>query len=277
MAPHGRAAARDRIAPDDAMRSLEPSQPMPLAVPGHRGGRGCRENTQDDAPRHSSPPRPHECALAARQRARHGAWACVILLLAAPRADATHSLVRHPIASTQPPPARAARARTVSPRRTHHAPPPDSQHVNFTSETLKVAVGEWVSNETAATAEFGHIAEWDTSRVTDMDRLFHLQESFNADLNAWNTSSVTTFNFMFSGTDDFNGNVAAWATGSVDVMNYMFSNALSFDGDISAWDVSSVGSFTNMFYEPTIALGACRKHSIQAFFSTNPNWGYQLN
>ena len=32
------------------------------------------------------------------------------------------------------------------------------------------AVNEWVSNEASATQKYGHIAQWDTSRVTELVR-----------------------------------------------------------------------------------------------------------
>jgi hypothetical protein len=50
----------------------------------------------------------------------------------------------------------------------------------------------------------------------------------------------------------------------------MFEGAVAFDTDVSAWDVGAVTSFTSMFHNT--ALGACRKHNIQASFSANTNW-----
>jgi len=38
---------------------------------------------------------------------------------------------------------------------------------------------------------YGQMAEWDTSKVTDMSRMFNVAGDFNADLSGWDTSKVT--------------------------------------------------------------------------------------
>ena len=43
-----------------------------------------------------------------------------------------------------------------------------------------------------------HIAEWDVSRVEDMEDMFYGASQFNADLSKWDTSRVTTMYKMFS-------------------------------------------------------------------------------
>ena len=56
--------------------------------------------------------------------------------------------------------------------------------MSLTNETLRTRVGLWLRDEPKCLAEYGHISNWDTSKVTDMihmfkgsnvDRLFNIQ------------------------------------------------------------------------------------------------------
>jgi len=44
----------------------------------------------------------------------------------------------------------------------------------------------------------GNIANWNTSNVVDIARMFFLTVRFNTDISAWNVSNVTDMGFMFS-------------------------------------------------------------------------------
>eukprot|EP00971_Amphidinium_carterae_P343693 6483615-Amphidinium_carterae.1 len=55
---------------------------------------------------------------------------------------------------------------------------------------LEQAVQAWLENEQSAEAEYGHISQWDTSRVHDMSKLFQGARWFNARIGRWNTSNV---------------------------------------------------------------------------------------
>ena len=80
------------------------------------------------------------------------------------------------------------------------------------------AVNEWCSDPEAAEEKYGHISEWDVSKVTSMRELFKDKKDFNDDLSRWDVSNVTD-------------------------MYWMFYNATSFNSDLSGWNVSNV---TNM-------------------------------
>jgi len=67
----------------------------------------------------------------------------------------------------------------------------------FVTDSLRTAADAWLANATTAEAVYGHIASWDTSRVTDMSRLF-AGSTFDEDISSWNTSSVTDMTLMFS-------------------------------------------------------------------------------
>ena len=89
---------------------------------------------------------------------------------------------------------------------------------------LQAAVDLWCSDEPAALAEYGNIADWNVSRITDMSCLF----------SAWCGGSAT-------GKSTCSPDIGSWVTSSVTTMSGMFLGASSFDKDISSWVTSSVG------------------------------------
>ena len=154
-----------------------------------------------------------------------------------------------------------------------------------TDADIKVAVRAWANPATRAAAEitYGHISDWETSFVTNMEKLFNgyahdggdtnMQSfnddisrwdtsnvtsmvsmffgayAFNGDLSRWDTSNVTTMDGMFSFTFAFNGDLSRWDTSKVTTMEYMFNYARAFNGDLSRWDTSKVTNMMAMFYE----------------------------
>ena len=78
---------------------------------------------------------------------------------------------------------------------------------------LLSAVTQWSkdgSERTAASAKYGYISTWDTSRVTDMNHLFHgycLSSEFNVDVGSWDTARVTTMFGMFDECKTFNQDI----------------------------------------------------------------------
>ena len=75
------------------------------------------------------------------------------------------------------------------------------------------------------------IADWDTSKVTDMSAMFTSAGSnattFSLDLSSWDTSNVTRMVWMFS---------------------YAGYNATTFSLDLSSWNTSNVTDMSYMFY-----------------------------
>ena len=99
----------------------------------------------------------------------------------------------------------------------------------------------------------GPIGTWDTSRVTDMSRLFEKHRYFNEDISNWDTSNVTDMRGMFIGALAFNQPInthtvtrddgttyTAWDTSNVTNMQSMFKGTLVFNQDISNWNTSNV-------------------------------------
>ena len=146
--------------------------------------------------------------------------------------------------------------------------------VVLTDSNFHSAVNLWFSDESNATATYGHISDWNVSAVTDMQGAFRDRANFNDDISkwdvskvsvmsqmfrgaknfngkigSWNTSSVTNMGQMFNGASTFNQEIGNWNTGSVDYMGLMFYQATSFNQDLKSWDTSSVTGMNRMFYD----------------------------
>ena len=63
----------------------------------------------------------------------------------------------------------------------------------------------------------------DTSKITDMSKIFWNKLNINVDVSKWNVSKVTN-------------------------MSYMFFNCEKFDCDLSNWNVNNVKNMKRMFY-----------------------------
>jgi surface protein len=124
----------------------------------------------------------------------------------------------------------------------------DFKTLKFNTETLRVAVKEWLDDEKLAESKYGHISNWDVCNVTDMDSIFRNASSFNQPLNDWNTSNVTNMEAMFYNAESFNQPLNDWNTSNVANMEEMFRNAKFFNQLIVDWDVSNVINMKFMFY-----------------------------
>ena len=97
---------------------------------------------------------------------------------------------------------------------------------------LRTAVAAWQTDPAAAAAEYGDIASWDTSLVTDMAELFCAE---NSDGNCYCGTHGCHPNARL-----FNGDLAGWNTAGVTDMRDMFRFSVSFTSDLSSWDVAAV-------------------------------------
>ena len=76
--------------------------------------------------------------------------------------------------------------------------PPSPPPGTFTSkDSLKKAVKAFNKKPAKAEKQYGPIAGWDVSGITDMSYLFSESEDFNANISSWDTSGVTDMRFMF--------------------------------------------------------------------------------
>ena len=94
---------------------------------------------------------------------------------------------------------------------------------------------------------YGICAEWDVSRVTDMNRTFATEIFFNANISKWDVGRVTSMREMFLKATVFNAEIGNWDVSNVLDMRRMFGQAHSFNADISGWDVRRVTNMQKMF------------------------------
>ena len=117
--------------------------------------------------------------------------------------------------------------------------------VPFDDATLRIAVREWLHDPTAAEVQYGHISDWDTSRVRDMSNLFSGAVDFNQPLR-WNTRNVDNMESMFVQASSFNQPLEL-DTSRVRNMCNLFARAVNFDQPLVRWDTGNVRDMSFMF------------------------------
>ena len=68
-----------------------------------------------------------------------------------------------------------------------------------TDNNIREVVQMWLLHREDAEERFGHIKDWDTRQVTDMNNMFDEASSFNQDISQWDVSNVTDMRNMFRG------------------------------------------------------------------------------
>lgn len=122
----------------------------------------------------------------------------------------------------------------------------------LTNTSIREAVYEWCGGETArylAQCRYGHIRDWDTSKITDMRRLFANRVKFNDNISHWDVSAVTNMADMFSQALAFNQSLATWNVRSVYTMAGMFYGCFTFNQPLHAWHTSSLTNMHAMFLD----------------------------
>ena len=107
----------------------------------------------------------------------------------------------------------------------------------------------WCTDRTAAKAQYGPIASWDTSEITTMGSLF-VERDFNDDISRWDVSACEFMGSMFCGST-FNGDISQWDVSNCLQMDFMFSSNSSFTRQLTgAWSTSTA-SKREMFFGGT--------------------------
>ena len=103
---------------------------------------------------------------------------------------------------------------------------------------IRTAAELWCRDPAAAKAQYGPIASWDTSEITEMMWLFEDRANFNDGISRWDVSSVTNMAQMFYGATSFNGDLSQWS--NVTDMGWMLEDATSFTHQLGgAWSTST--------------------------------------
>ena len=104
---------------------------------------------------------------------------------------------------------------------------------------IYTAVEAWCADRDAAKDQYGPIASWNTSEVTDMRYLFHNKAGFNEDISRWDVSNVTSLQCTFCGATSFNGDLSRWDVRQDTEMGHAFFGATSFNRQLGgAWSRS---------------------------------------
>ena len=99
-----------------------------------------------------------------------------------------------------------------------------ASYLPVTDKTIRYLVKRWVGGSFTEEErqKFGHISDWDVSRVTNMSELFYCITAFNEPLESWNVSQVTNMGWMFCHAQSFNQPLSSWNVGQVTNMRRMF-------------------------------------------------------
>jgi len=117
-------------------------------------------------------------------------------------------------------------------------------HPPFDDLSLRIAVQEWLLSPVGAESKYGHISDWDTSRVCDMRGLFLGARTFDQPLR-WDTRNVHAMSGMFFNATAFNQPLP-WDTRNVRIMSEMFCGATAFNQPL-VWNTHNVHEMTGMF------------------------------
>ena len=112
---------------------------------------------------------------------------------------------------------------------------------------IHTAVEAWCKDRDAAKDQYGPIASWNTSEITNMYRLFYNKAGFNEDISRWDVSNVTLLFHTFANAPSFNGDLSRWDVSNVTGMSCTFANATSFDQQLGGAWARSTANKSSMF------------------------------
>ena len=97
------------------------------------------------------------------------------------------------------------------------------------------------------TLETINFANFDTSNVVKMEKMFGNSQVSNLDLSTFDTSKVTNMEYMFFGGDFDTIDLSSFDTSNVQSMNHMFHNVEVTSLDLTSFDTSNVTDMGYMF------------------------------
>ena len=96
---------------------------------------------------------------------------------------------------------------------------------------IRTAVAAWCRDQDAAKAEYGPIASWNTSEITDMSWLCYDKAGFNEDISRWDVSNVTSMECTFHDATSFNQRLGGvWTQSRADMKCMFLTSPGSIEG-----------------------------------------------
>ena len=122
-----------------------------------------------------------------------------------------------------------------------------------TSKVTSIAqmFGAYTSNDKMNLTTITGIDKFNTSNVTNMERLFwNCYKLTSLNLSKWNTSKVTSMGSMFNGCEKLTSlNISKWDTSNVTDMSLMFEECKSLTSlNLRSFNTSKVTNMERMFY-----------------------------
>ena len=136
--------------------------------------------------------------------------------------------------------------------------------------SIRYAINLWFTNESEAIKKYGHITEWNTSKVTDMYTLFENRYDFNINISKWCTSNVINMSYMFNNAKNFD-QLLTFDTSNVIYMVGMFCNAKNFNKPLY-FNTSKVTNMEAMFecatsFDQPLLLNTSKVTNMHCMFS----------
>ena len=130
-----------------------------------------------------------------------------------------------------------------NPNKPYVTPPLTDANIN---DAVQIAIGD-EGGALYVHPEYGPIADWDVSKVTNMAYLFNNASDFNGDLSNWVVTNVTNMDSMFNYCTAFKSDLSRWKVRNVTNMAFLFNGAHVFESDLSDWVVTNVTNMRSMF------------------------------
>ena len=109
---------------------------------------------------------------------------------------------------------------------------------------IHTAVELWCMDPAAAKQQYGPIASWNTSEITNMGLLFYGKANFNGDISRWDVSNVRGMVNMLRSATSFNCDLSQWDVSKVMNMDLMLEGATSFTHQLGgAWSTSTANKY----------------------------------
>lgn len=152
----------------------------------------------------------------------------------------------------------------------------DIKTVVFVDEIVPEYTSSWFQGCRVMT-QFENMKKLNTSKVTDMQRMFYACSASEIDLSNFNTRDVTNMSHMFNGSEAINLDLSSFDTSNVTNMLCMFCDMNSLINlNISSFDTSNVVNMSSMF-QNCAKLTNLDLSSFNTSKATNMSYMFQLS